>query len=68
MDLLPSQLTRGSRIDFLPSVPGAAASREEQLIRRRLATAEHFLRHQRPAQALALLQAPGAPPRTWPLR
>ncbi len=51
----------------LPRVPGPAAQQAERLIRRHLAKAEWFIRQQRPAQALALLRAPGAPPRNWPL-
>jgi tetratricopeptide (TPR) repeat protein len=47
-------------------VPHNAAGASAQLIKRRLARAEHLIRQLRPTTALALLQAPGSPPPDWP--
>jgi tetratricopeptide (TPR) repeat protein len=67
MNLLPAQTAQALRLAFLPAVAGVATSREERHMRRLFHQAEHFLRRQRPDQALALLQARSVPPQTWPL-
>jgi tetratricopeptide (TPR) repeat protein len=68
MDLDHSGTTLAERPSDTPRLPGTHTRRAEQDIQQRLANAEHLIRKQRPAQALALLHAPGVPPATWRLR
>ncbi|HLV98061.1 MAG TPA: hypothetical protein VKT82_05230 [Ktedonobacterales bacterium] len=62
-----SKTTLAQRPGPSPRVPGPAAQRAEQQIRHHLARVEQFIHQQRPEKALALLQAPGTPPSSWPL-
>src|SRR5215470_18048222 len=65
MDLFKTTIAEHPGI--VSPVRGSAPKIGEQRIRQLLAKAERFIRQQNPTQALALLQAPGSPPSTWPL-
>jgi tetratricopeptide (TPR) repeat protein len=67
MDLIPSKMPLAQHMEPSPRIPNLATRPEEFLIRRRLEQAEQFIRHQSPAQALALLQTPNILPLKWPL-
>ena len=59
MDLDRSRTPLADHPNPVSLFPGAPTRRAEQGIEERLAKAEHLIRTSRPAQALALLQAPG---------
>ncbi len=63
----PGQSSLAEQPTALPHLPRRRPRLAEQAIRQRLAQAEQFIRQHHPAQALALLQASGAPPLDWPL-
>ena len=67
MDLDCPRTTLADHPGASSRLPGPPTRSAEQSIHQHLAKAEYLIHQQRPAQALALLQAPGIPPATRPL-